>query len=481
MAKNSRSGFRLDLQRNGPSRLVEQVVNGLSQLIAQGELRSGERLPSVRQFAEEHDIGASTVVEAYEQLVARSVLVARRGAGFFVAARGTQVSPALSFTPPEPVIDSAWLLSEMFADERVPIKAGCGWLPGKWLDDEGLHQAERRIIRSPGAQQVGYGHPYGYAPLRQIIAQFLGNWSLEVSLDQILTSHGATQALDLIIRTMVKRGDTVMVDDPGYCNLIAMLKMADLNVIGIPRTPTGIDTDMLENLARIHRPKLFFTTSVLHNPTGTSYTPACAMRVLQAAERHGFWVVEDDIFRELGQATDPMLAALDGLQRVIYVGSYSKTIAPSLRVGFVACQRELARQLVHTKMVLSLTNSEINERLVHSVLTEGHHRRHVESLAASLLGAQARVNAKLTEAGLVPFTTPRGGMFSWARMENSTLSARDVADLARQKGIWLAPGDFFHLSPPEHQWFRFNVAYADAPELFAFFRELQAQAGTASA
>jgi len=464
--------LQLNLQRNGAVRLVEQVVSALAQLIEGGGLRSGERLPSVRQFAETHGIGASTVVEAYEQLVARGFLVVRRGAGFFIAAKGANAPPVPTFSPPEPVIDSAWLLSEMFADERVPIKAGCGWLPGKWLDGEGLHQAERRIIRSPGAQQVGYGHPYGYVPLRQIIAQFLANWSLEVSLDQILTTHGATQALDLIIRTMTKRGDTVMIDDPAYCNLVAMLRLADLNVIGVPRTPSGVDTEQLEILARTHQPKLFFTSSVLHNPTGTSYTPACAMRVLQAAERHGFWVVEDDIFRELGQPTDPMLAALDGLQRVIYVGSYSKTIAPSLRLGYIACQRDLARQLVHTKMVLSLTNSEINERLVHSVLTEGAHRRHVDTLAAALLSAQARVNARLSETGLTPFATPRGGMFSWARLEGCELSAREIADRARQKGIWLAPGEFFHLSPPQAPWFRFNVAYAEADELLEFFRRL---------
>ncbi|MFL9923888.1 PLP-dependent aminotransferase family protein [Herbaspirillum lusitanum] len=472
MAKAPRESVQLDLQRNTAARLVEQVADGLAQLIERGELRSGERLPSVRQLADSHSIGASTVVEAYEQLVARGLLLARRGAGFFVSARGAPASTRLAFSAPEPVIDSAWLLSEMFADERVPIKAGCGWLPGKWLNDEGLHQAERRIIRSPGSQQVGYGHPFGYAPLRQLIAQFLANWSLEVSIDQILTSHGATQALDLIIRTMTQHGDTVMIDDPGYCNLIAMLRLAGLNVIGVPRTPGGVDTEMLESLARTHRPKLFFTTSVLHNPTGTSYTPACAMRVLQAAERHGFWVVEDDIFRELGQATDPLLAALDGLQRVIYVGSYSKTIAPSLRVGYIACQRDLARQIVHTKMVLTLTNSEINERLVHNVLTEGHHRRHVQTLNATLLSAQSKLNAKLSEAGLTPFTTARGGMFSWATLEGSELSAREIADRARQKGIWLAPGDFFHLSTPQQASFRFNVGYADVPELFEFFRTL---------
>jgi DNA-binding transcriptional MocR family regulator len=193
MARIQQDAVHLTLQRNGAVRLVEQVAGGLAQLIEQGGLRSGERLPSVRQFAAAHAIGASTVVEAYEQLVARGLLVARRGAGFFIAAKGAQASPGLAFAGPEPVIDSAWLLSEMFADERVPIKAGCGWLPGKWLDGAGLHQAERRISRAPGAQQVGYGHPYGYAQLRQLIAQFLANWSLDVAPDQILTTHGAAR------------------------------------------------------------------------------------------------------------------------------------------------------------------------------------------------------------------------------------------------------------------------------------------------
>lgn len=462
----------LSLQRHTTDSLVEQLTHGITLLIEQNALRHGERLPSVRQFALAQGVGVSTIVETYERLVAKGLLTARRGAGFFVTHRNLQEKSAPDFIPPEPIIDSAWLLSDMFSDERIPIKAGCGWLPGKWLDGEGLHRAERRIIRSPGTQQVGYGHPYGYAPLRQSIIHFLENWSLDLSLDQVLTTHGATQALDLIIRTMLKRGDTVLIDDPGYCNLIAMLRLADLNVIGVPRTPTGVDTENLETLACLHKPKLFFTTSVLHNPTGTSFTPACAMRVLQVAERHGFWIVEDDLFRELGQATDPMLAALDNLQKVIYIGSFSKTVAPSLRLGYVVCQRDLARQLVHTKMVLSLTNSEISERLVHSVLTEGHHRRHVENLSTSLLNAQARVNTKLSEVGLTPFAAPRGGMFSWAKLNRQDFSARDIANRARQAGIWLAPADFFHLTPSQYPYFRFNVAYSDVPELFIFFQAL---------
>lgn len=472
MARERHEPFHLQLDPQSDKRLVDQVSSQLAQQIEAGVLRPGQRLPSVRQFAGAHGISVSTTVEAYERLVAAGLLVARRGAGFFVHQRDHARISGQLVVPQNPEIDSAWLLSEVFADDRVPIKAGCGWLPNRLLDAEGLHMAEGRVFRAPAAQQVGYGHPYGYVPLRQTIAQTLGYWSLEVSPDQILTTHGASQALDLITRTLAKAGDTVFMEDPGYCNLLAILRLANVKVIGVPRTPTGVDIEALERLAREHQPKLFFTNPILQNPTGTSYTPACAMRVLQVAERFNFWVVEDDLYRELAQPTDPMLAALDGLQRVIYVGGFSKTIAPSLRMGYVACQPALARELARTKMALTLTSSEITERIVHTVLTEGHHRKHVERLSAALLQAQSGFATRLENAGLVPFAVPRGGMFCWAKLERPGMSAKDIADRALKKGIWLAPGEFFHVTEPEFPWFRFNVAYSDVPELAEFFRKL---------
>jgi DNA-binding transcriptional MocR family regulator len=123
-------------------------------------------------------------------------------------------------------------------------------------------------------------------------------------------------------------------------------------------------------------------------------------------------------------------------------------------------------------MVLTLTSSEIAERLVYTALTEGHHRRHIERLSASLLNAQARVSASLEDVGLIPFATPRGGMFYWAKLDRPGSSAKEIANRALKKGIWLAPEEFFHLSSADYPWFRFNVAYSDAPELLEFFRTL---------
>lgn len=464
--------LHLAIDRNSRIGLVDQIAGALTHLIDSSALRAGERLPSVRQLAQDLAVSNTTIVESYERLVAKRLLVARRGAGFFVTKRDQIDSTMRAPAPPAAAVDSAWLLSEVFADQRVPIKAGCGWLPHHLLDGEGVRLAERRLIRATGQQQVGYGHPYGYAPLRQSIANSLERWALKVLPDQVVTTHGATQALDIIVRTLVKPGETVLVENPGYCNLIAMLKLAHVNVVGVPRTATGVDIEALDALARLHRPKAFFTNPILQNPTATSYTPACAMRVLQVAQRYGFWIVEDDLYRELAVPTDPMLAALDGLDRVIYVSGFSKTIAPSLRLGYIVCEPGLARRLVHTKMIMTLTSSEITERLVYLTLTEGRHRKHVERLSASLLEAQSRLNARLEKCGLTPFAPARGGMFSWASLNRPDLDTRAIADQALAAGIWLAPGEFFFLSKPDRPWFRFNVAYSDVAEISAFFSAL---------
>lgn len=472
MTRDSSAVIQVKLTRRSAISLAQQLADGIARHINQGEIRPGERLPSVRRMAADHALSHATVVEGYESLMARGMITSRRGSGFFVARREAADSVVQPLSPATPVIDSSWLLSEVFADDRVPIKAGGGWLPSSLLDAESVHRAERSILRSPGAQQVGYGHPYGYAPLRQYIAMALKYWSLDVTADQVITTHGATQALDLVIRTFVRPGDTVFMEDPGYCNLIAMLNLAGANIIGIPRVQGGVDTDILEKMAGHYRPKLFFTNPILQNPTGTSYSPACAVRVLKLAEKLGFLLVEDDLYRELAQPTDPMLAALDNLEHVIYISGYSKTIAPSLRLGYLVCQPRLARELARTKMLLTLTSSEITERLVHCVLTEGQHRRHVERLTASLMSAHAKVATQLEKAGLQLFAPPSGGMFCWASLDRPGVRATDIADQALQKGVWLAPGEFFCLSGRDRPWFRFNVAYSDVPELFEFFRKL---------
>lgn len=215
------------------------------------------------------------------------------------------------------------------------------------------------------------------------------------------------------------------------------------------------------------RPRALFVSTVLQNPTGSSMTAQNAYRVLQLAEQHGLWIVEDDLHRELADPAAPMLAALDGLRRTLYVSGFSKTISPSLRAGYVVADAAITRELARTKMAVALTSSEITERIVHAFVTRPAYAEHVARLNARLGAAHAGVEATMREHGAVVFDTPGRGLFLWARLPGHA-DASALADRAIRGNIWLAPGQYFRPDDAASPWLRFNVAYSGDPALWDF-------------
>lgn len=319
---------------------------------------------------------------------------------------------------------------------------------------------------------ANYGHPYGYAPLRETIAASLSAQGMEVEVSQVLLTQGVSHGLDMVIRTLLRHGDTVVVEQPAYANLLQMLRLAGLRVVPVPRHADGLDCEALERVAAQHRPRALFINTALQNPSGASIGMANAFRILQTAERHGLWVVEDDISRELAPGVTPMLAALDGGCRVVYLGGYSKVISPSVRVGYVVAHRDLVRDIARTKMAVGLTSPEIMERIVHQVIREGRYRAHIARTRERLEQAHAAVAGLMDAHGFDIHTRPQAGLFLWAKVAGQWrgCGANGLAEMALKDGIWLAPGSYFEADEADTPWVRFNVAYSEAPALWRFMR-----------
>lgn len=484
------SDFDITLDRRGTragaATLVEQLVRAVRQAIGEGALRPGSRLPSVRELARAQRLSTFTVLEAYGRLVSMGLIVARRGAGYRVgfdggvgqgavhhkmAAGGAPRARPGMWEPP--ALNAGWLLSDVYADHSVPVKAGCGWLPGEWVNEGGMRHALRAIGRVPGARLADYGQPFGFAPLRERIAAQLDQHGLPIASNaNVLLTHGATQALDLVVRTLLRVGDTVVVEDPCYCNLLPILRLAGLRVVGVPRTLAGIDNDALERLIAAHRPTALFLNTTLHNPTGATFGMASAFRVLQIAERHGMWVIEDDVSRALAPAGAPLLAALEGLRRVVYVGGFAKSIVPALRCGYVVAEQAVLRELARTKMAVGLTSSEIGERIVEKVIAEGRYARHLDIVTERLRQDHARLEARMDAHGIALFHRPRAGLFVWGRLPIDPDAAIATATHALRDGIWLAPGSYFRPDGTPSAWFRFNVPHSLDDALWRFITRL---------
>ena len=452
--------------------LVVQIVEGFTSLIQSGNLRPGSKAPSIRQFAHAHGVSVYTVVDAYDRLVALGCFVSRPHSGFFVRKRDVSAPQVPGGNPNEAThtsFDSMWYLRRVFENRALRMKPGCGWLPGDWLFEEGL----RRSLRSLAADNVdlgGYGEPKGFAPLRQLVRDLLAEHELAVSADQLLLTQGSSQAMDLVARRLVRPGDAVLVDNPGYPNMLFSLRFLGARLIGVPRTPAGYDLAALEALVIEHQPKVFFTQPRLQSPTGSVANLAHLHRVVQLAEKHQFTVVENDIYADLDPEPRPSLASLDQLQRVVYISSFSKTISPNIRVGFMAAPPDMLEDFAQLKMISGLTSSEFSERLAYGALVDGRWRKHLRSLRERLAQAHQRVAQQLDNMGFELFCEPKAGMFLWARHPDIT-NATELAYKAAEQDILLGPGHLFTPDLQPSPWFRFNVAYAEHPELLAFLKE----------
>jgi DNA-binding transcriptional MocR family regulator len=451
--------------------LVTQIVGGFRQMVDDGALRPGAKLPSIRQFAHAHGVSVYTVVDAYDRLVAFGYFQSQANSGFFV--RNRVIPAALFVDASGPYsFDSMWYLRRIFENRALRCKPGCGWLPGDWLFTEGMRRSLRNLA-AEGVDLGGYGEPKGYLPLRQVVRDLLASREVVVNVEQVLLTQGSSQGLDLAARQLVRPGDAVLVDEPGYANLLFSLRFLGARLVGAPRTPAGYDLDTLEARIIQHRPKVFFTQPRMQSPTGSTAVLSHLHRVLQLAEKYDFVVVENDIYADLDPESRPSLASLDQLKRVIYISSFSKTISPNIRTGYLAAAPELLEDMARLKMISGLTSSEFTERLAYGALVDGRWRKHIKTLRDRLALGQRRLASLLLAIGFELFCEPKAGMFLWAR-HPAIQNAGELAYKAAEQDILLGPGHLFSADLEPSPWLRFNVAWSDDDALLRFLVTLKA-------
>lgn len=436
----------------------------------------GTRLPSVRAQAQAMKLSVSTVLEAYERLSAEGVLTSRRGSGFYVA--GTVAPLALAAIGPklDREVDPLWVSRQSLETDDATLKPGCGWMPTSWMYEEGVRRALRAAARADGSELTEYGPPLGLPSLRQHLSRRLGANGIDAPPAQIMLTDSGTQAIDLICRFLLEPGDTVLVDDPCYFNFHALLKAHRVTAIGVPYTPTGPDVEAFRAALEAHRPRLYITNSGIHNPTGAVLSPVVAHRVLKLAEGHGLTIVEDDIFADFESAPAPRLAAFDGLERVIHIGSFSKSISASMRCGFIAARADWMEALTDLKIATTFGGGRLAASIMLSVLTDSGYRRHMEAVRQRLAEHTATTIARLKPLGITPWLVPQAGMFLWCRLPTG-VEAAPVARRCLQDGVVLAPGDAFSLSRSAGNFLRFNVAQTDDARIFTVLSRALAQAG----
>ncbi len=454
--------------------LAEQLAGRFAQRIQDRLLAPGSRLPSVRLCARQQGVSPSTVVGAYDRLLALGLVEARRNRGFFVREpapqrRATVASTAAAAAP----VDATALIRAMFHGRGDRPQPGTGVFPPDWLETPFMAAAVRRVTGPAALKSLSlqYGDPVGDPSLRQALSDKLAGLNIQATPAQIITTVGASHALDIVSRTLLRPGDPVMVEEPGWAIEFARLGALGMRILPVPRGPEGPDLAVMARYCEAHRPRLFVSVSVLHNPTGYSLTPGSAHRVLQLAAAHDFHVVEDDTYSHLAPEQATRLCALDELQRTIYVSGFAKILAPGWRIGYLAAPTPLVERLLHTKLLSTLTTPGLLEQALAWCIAQGQLRRHAERVRGRLDQARAR-SVKLALAHGCRFAAPPAGLFGWVDtgMDTDVLAQRML-----DEGYLLAPGALFHASRQSSTLMRINFATTQEAQFWRVYARVRAE------
>ena len=456
----------LYVSRTGSGDLTAQIYAQLRAAVLDGRLAGGDRVPASRDLAESLSVSRGTVTAAYDRLLAEELLETRRGAGTFVAS---------GCVPPGGVAGrraraGAVVPTALWATiaEAAPGPGGAVHDFSVGVPDDSLFPLAtwRRLVSGTlrrGRLAAGtYDDPganRGGSRLEAEIARYAGvSRSVVASGADVVTTAGAQQALDLVARVLVEPGDTVAVEDPGYSAAARLFATHRAVVRGVPVDGEGIVVDALPDAAR-----LVYVTPSHQHPTGVAMSRARRVSLLEWAVRHGAVIVEDDYDSEFRFADRPLepLQSLDRDGRVVYVGSFSKSLLPGLRVGYAIAPATLTPALREAKRVTVWDGDAVTQGALADFLSEGHHAAHVRRATKvyrarrdALLDGLRRPDGLADWLEVVPSAA---GLHLCTLLRDPTLDDVAVAEQALAAGVFVEPLSVRHLEQPARHGFAFGV------------------------
>lgn len=456
--------FDFALERDASVSQATQLTRALIHEIQRGRLPPGSMLPGSRTLAEKLGVNRKVVVAAVDELVAQGWLETR-------PASGTRVAASL---PSSPVADVELPAQRQTIWPRrdtslVSITDG---LPDPRLAPQAeLARAYARALRSLSRAAAGYGDAAGDPSLREVISGFVNQArGLSTTIDEIFLTRGAQGALGLYSLAMLRHGDVVAVEVPGYAPAWRAFEFAGAKVSYIPIDGEGLKTDVLKKTAErlSGRLKAVYVTPHHQYPTSVSLTPERRMMLLQLAEQFDFTVIEDDYDYEYHFEGEPLLPlhATGGSRRVVYVASLSKLLAPTVRLGYLVASEGCIRRLKETREVLERQGDVVLERAIAELFEDGTIQRHARRARREYktrrdhLLARLRATPALNEC--FDYSVPAGGLALWL-----TLRERSVDSLvarARDERLVMAPGST-HLPKGSLDAVRFGFAAHTPDEL----------------
>jgi DNA-binding transcriptional MocR family regulator len=456
--------------------IYQQIYEELRESILTGTLPELTRLPPERTLAEKLNVNRSTVVHAYRELVADGLIEQRVGSGSRVARsaghppRSADV-PWWVTLPPWRVGSFPQVLGELaatFHGDRISFVQGVPPLEPSPL--EALAKSFARVA-GDSAYVLSYGDSEGHAPLREAIAARMRRRGCATQAREILVLTGSTQGISLVAQSLAEPGDEIIVEQPTYPGALQIFQIAGLRAIPVAVDDDGMRVDHVEAILRTRRPRFIYTMPSLHNPTGVTMNHDRRERLVTLAERARVPIVEDDPYGELVQNPAAPLVSLSS-DYVVYLSTFSKTIAPSLRLGWISAPRTIFERLLLRKQSYDMATSLYVQAGVCDYLATAYDE-HLEKLRIEL--TERRAIAREAVAQHLPktmrLTKGGGGFYLWLTAPRE-MRARALLDTAERLGATFLFGEAFHAASGGDHNFRLAITPVSREELVEGIRRI---------
>ena len=456
--------------QQGP--LYRQLESEIIQLIRRGILKPRQALPPSRELAQVLQLNRKTVVAAYAELDAQGWVETKKRSGVYVAGNLPEISTRsieknsnqliTSRQPGYPLVKK-WNSDEPITTNSMMDTHSPGALPFLYKIDDGfpdpriapieeLVREYRRLGKKPFANRfLMYGPEQGSYRLRVELANFLNRTrGMQVTENEILITKGTQMAIYLTTQLLISRGDTVFVPEPGYRDANQTFELAGANLVFIPVDQEGMDIDRIEQLCKKKVPKMIYIIPHHHRPTTVTLSAERRMRLMNLAAQYGFALLEDDYDFDYHFTSDPLLplASLDRGGHIIYVGSFSKSIAPGIRIGFMVAPEVVISEAAAIRKLIDRQGERLLEEATAELLSAGDISRHIKKSHKIYQGRLENTCRLLREqlGEYLTFERPNGGLAIWATYRKD-INARAVALNAQRLGLKISDGSNYFFQP----------------------------------
>lgn len=470
----------LQIDSNSRQAIFQQLANQLIQLIQDGTLQTGERLPSTRQMGEFLNLHRKTIVSFYDELIAQGWLETAIGSGTFVTKTlpihqnqsllSLETSSSKFVNAPVLAKKKTFLDIPALSASSTSLRLDDGFPDVRLAPMEELSRAFRRYLTAGNPYtRLGYTDPKGSPRLRNFLVDYLNNSrGLRISTENILITRGTMNAVFLASQLLLNRGDNVIVGETNWSGANMNFQNCGANLLTVPIDDFGMVVDAVEEICLKKQVRLLFITSHHHYPTTATLRADRRLKLLQLSEKHGFMILEDDYDYDFHYQSSPHLplASADRQGTVLYMGSFSKSIAPALRIGYLVATKEIIERLAQLRRIIDRQGDSMLEYGLAELLEEGIIKRH---LRKSLKNYRQRrdifCEALSTELkDKIQFNIPEGGMAVWAKF-SAEINLPKLSESLLKDGLSISTGRSYRFDNQNFNEIRLGFASSTEDEL----------------